>query len=441
MLTIIGGILLVTYVVFAVYAARGGNLMLGFFIMAVLWTGLGAMAGVTTWQADAAQTAAKMIDINNGIFEMGPELWGSTAVIIMFGSWFGRVLLATGIARTIIRTAVELGGDRPAITCILLALVSSLIFTSAYGAGSVVAIGVIVFPLMFSLGISRHLATSAYLMSVGAGLYLNNGWLKQVGALIPEFDFTSQTWINFSLTAFALQMVMTFVMIAVTCKMEKPSHAWAASAPEEGENAHVNFLAMLTPIIPVCLSIFFGVKPITAIIIAILYGLITSGNFKGYNKVGELVQKTFHDGVMDVALVFAFLFFLQMFLRSAKVCSPLLVPILQPILPSNILYLFIFFGLFSVLALFRGPLTVWGAGAATLAMFQAMGGSYTATILYPLFMVTSTTINGSICPTQSWCLWAIGYAKTGLKEYFKTCLVWALITAFVLEILAYFTFA
>ena len=109
MLTIIGGILLVTYVVFAVYAARGGNLMLGFFIMAVLWTGLGALAGVTTWQADAAQTAAKMIDINNGIFEMGPELWGSTAVIIMFGSWFGRVLLATGIARTIIRTA-DAGG-------------------------------------------------------------------------------------------------------------------------------------------------------------------------------------------------------------------------------------------------------------------------------------------------------------------------------------------
>ena len=35
--TAIGIILLITYVAFAVYAAKGGNLMLGFFVMAVLW--------------------------------------------------------------------------------------------------------------------------------------------------------------------------------------------------------------------------------------------------------------------------------------------------------------------------------------------------------------------------------------------------------------------
>ena len=149
--TAIGIILLITYIIFAIYAAKGGNLMLGFFIMAVLWAGLGAIAGVTTWSASEAQLAEGMIDINNGIFEQGPELWGSTAAVIIFGSWFGRVLIDTGIARTIIRTAVELGGDKPAITCILLALVTSLIFTSAYGAGSVVAIGVIVFPILLSL--------------------------------------------------------------------------------------------------------------------------------------------------------------------------------------------------------------------------------------------------------------------------------------------------
>ena len=89
--TVIGIILLVTYVLFAVYAARGGNLMLGFFVMAVLWAGLGAIAGVTTWTS-AAEGA---IDINNGIFEQGPELWGTTAVIIIFGSWFGRILVET----------------------------------------------------------------------------------------------------------------------------------------------------------------------------------------------------------------------------------------------------------------------------------------------------------------------------------------------------------
>lgn len=437
--TVIGILLLVTYVAFAIYAAKGGNLMMGFFVMAVLWAGLGAIAGVTVWNASPAQLEANMIDINNGIFEQGPELWGSTAAVIIFGSWFGRILVDTGIARTIIRTAVELGGDKPAVTCILLSLVTSLIFTSAYGAGSVVAIGVIVFPILLSLGISNQLATASFLMSVGAGLYLNNGWLKQVGALIPEFDFSTSAWKTFGFIAFGVQMVATFLMILASSRGAK-THAWAAQSGAVQEEKKVGPLAMITPLIPVCLSIFLNFKPITAILAAVLWALVFTGNFKKWNEIGSLVQKTFHDGVADVALVFAFLFFLQMFLRSAKVCAPLLAPILQPIMPSNLLVLFLAFGILSVLALFRGPLTVWGAGAATLAMFQAIGGAFTPTVLFPLFMVPTTSVNGSICPTQSWCLWAIGYTKTGLKQYFKTCLAYALAVSLILEIVAYFMF-
>jgi hypothetical protein len=102
---------------------------------------------------------------------------------------------------------------------------------------------------------------------------------------------------------------------------------------------------------------------------------------------------------------------------------------------------FIVFGLVSVLGLFRGPLTVWGAGAATLTMFQSIGGIFSANVLLPLFMVPTTTVNGSICPTQSWCLWAIGYTKASLKDYLKTCLPYALVVSFILEIVAYFIFA
>lgn len=443
MSTVIGILLLATYIAFAVYAAKGGNLMLGFFVMAVLWGGLGALAGVTTWSASAAQLEAGMIDINNGIFQQGPELWGVTAVVIIFGSWFGRILVETGIARSIIRTAVELGGDRPALTCILLSLVTGLIFTSAYGAGSVVAIGVIVFPILLSLGISKALATASFLMSVGAGLYLNSGWIKQLSALMPEFDYSTGPWVSFGFIAFGLQMVATFIMILVFSggKKTPARHAWAADAGV-GTDQKANVLAMITPVLPVVFSIFLGFKSITAILVSILWALIFTGNLtKGWKHLGETLQKTFHDGVVDVALVFAFLFFLQMFLRAAKICAPLLVPILQPIIPGSILPMFILFGVLGVLALFRGPLTVWGAGAAVLAMLQSIGGIFTPQVLFPLISIPTTSVNGSICPTQSWCLWAIGYTKAELKDYFKVCLPFALVTTFVLEIIAYFMFA
>lgn len=443
MSTAIGILLLLTYIAFAVYAAKGGNLLLGFFIMAVLWAGLGALAGVTTWSATAEQVSAGMIDINNGIFQQGPELWGVTAVVIIFGSWFGRVLVDTGIARSIIRTAVELGGDRPALTCILLSLVTGLIFTSAYGAGSVVAIGVIVFPILFSLGIPKALATGSFLLSVGAGLYLNSGWIKQLSALMPEFNYSTGPWVTFAFIAFGLQMLATFVMILLFSGGKKTTarHAWAAEAGVDTDKK-VGVLAMITPVLPVVFSIFLGFKSITAILAAILWALIFTGSLtRGWKYLGELLQRTFHDGVVDVALVFAFLFFLQMFLRAAKICAPLLVPILQPIIPTSVLPLFIVFGVLGVLALFRGPLTVWGAGAAVLAMLQSIGGIFTPQILFPLVSIPTTSVNGSICPTQSWCLWAIGYTKAELKDYFKVVLPFALLVTLALEILAYFMFA
>jgi len=434
MSTVIGVILLLTYIAFAIYAAKGGNLMLGFFIMAVLWAGLGAIAGVTNWNGDAEG----LININKGIFQQGPELWGTTAVIIIFGSWFGRVLVETGIARTIIRKAVELGGDRPSITCILLCVVTSLIFTSAYGAGAVVAIGVIVFPIMLSLGIPKPLATASFLMSVGAGMYFNMGWFKQVAALI-EFDY-STTYQIFAAIAFGLQMLATIVMIVLSMRKNKV-HAWAAQAADTGgEGKNVNFLAMITPLLPVALAIFAKFEPITAIIASVLWALLFTGNLKSWSKLGSLVQKTFYDGVADVGLVFAFLFFLQMFLRAAKVCAPLLAPIVAPIMPTNLFWLFVVFGVLGVFGLFRGPLTVWGAGAATLAMFQSLGTIPNA-VLFPLFLVPTTSVNGSICPTQSWCLWAIGYTKSSVKDYLRQVLAYALIVTFVLEIIAYFIFA
>lgn len=432
--TVIGIILLLTYVAFAVYAAKGGNLMLGFFVMAVLWAGLGCIAGVTTWTS----TAKNAIDINNGIFEQGPELWGTTAVIIIFGSWFGRILVETGIASTIIRKAVELGGDRPAVTCILLSVVTSLIFTSAYGAGAVVAIGVIVFPILLSLGIPKPLATASFLMSVGAGLYFNMGWFKQVAALIPNFNYDAK-YQMFAAICFGVQILFTCAMIVFSMRKKKVSHAWAAQAAAP-ETKNVSALAMLTPVLPVALAIILKFQPITAILVSVIWALIFTGSMKSWSKLGELVQKTFHDGVADVGLVFAFLFFLQMFLRSAKVCAPLLAPILKPVMPQNMFLLFLIFGVLGVLALFRGPLTLWGAGAATLAMVQAMN-VYPAAILFPLFLVPTTTVNGSICPTQSWCLWAIGYTKTTVKDYLRQVLAYALIPTLILEIVAYFIFA
>lgn len=433
--TVIGIILLLTYIAFIIYAAKGGNLMLGLFVMAVLWCGLGAIAGVMDWTT-----------INETVFDGGPTGFGPTAVYIIFGSWFGRILIETGIAGTIIRKAVELGGDKPALTCILLCIVTALIFTTAYGPGAVVAIGVIVFPIMLSLGISKTLSTASFVMSVGCGLYFNQSLLTQAAGsmMVGETQFLSTpeewaSWYPFAAIAFAIHLVLIIVMVVIGCRKSK-AHAWAAVADGMGENKNVNFLACITVIIPVALAVFFGIKQVPAICIAVIWALVFTGNIKKWDKLVAIVQKTFHDGVSDVGLVLGFLMFLQMFIKSAGACKGLLAPIFAPILPHSPLALFVIFGVFGVLALYRGPLTIWGAGIATFAIVSA-ATNLPLIVLYPLFYIPCCTVTTNVCPTQSWNLWAIGYTQVSVKDFMKQTLPFALTCNLILELIAYVMFA
>lgn len=433
----LGVILLITYFIFIYYAAKGGNLLLGLFVMAILWSGLSLIGGTVTLK-----------DINTGIFQGGPESFGPTAVNIIFGSWFGRILIETGIARTIIRKAVELGGDKPSLTVILLSIVVTAIFTTAYGVGAVVAIGVIVFPIMLSLGVSKNLATAAYSMAVGAGLWLNSALLSQAAGTMVVGDSAKYVigpdWYRFGVIAVIVAVVTYIVMVLISGRKMNKVHAWAAPSPDAAADTqvkNVNFLAAITPIIPVTIAIAFGISSIPAIIIAVVWALGWTGYFKkGWSKLAEVVEKTFHDGVADVGLVLGFLLFLQMFIKSAGFAKTLLSPIVSPILPKDLFLLFLVFGVLAILALFRGPFTIWGAGAATFAIIAGQG-VYPIAILFPLFYITATAITTNICPTQSWNVWAIGYTKVSVKDYMKQTLPYALPMAFVLEMIAYFMYA
>lgn len=432
MQTAVGVLLLITFFAFIYYAAKGGNLLLGLFSMAVIWSALGVIGGVLDWET-----------INKTIFQAGPEGFGPTAVNIIFGSWFGRILLETGIARTIIRKAVELGGDKPALTCVLLCVVVTGIFTTAYGAGAVVAIGVIVFPIMLSLGISKTLATCSYAMSVGCGLYLNSSLLTQAAGTMAlgeeKYKPLSPEWYRFAGIALAIHLIFVIVMVVMGVRKEQKVHAWAAaSSAPSGEN--VSMIACITPLLPVFFAIAFGFSSIVAIIVAVIWALFFTGNLKSWDGIAKIVEKTFYDGVSDVGLTLGFLLFLQMFIKAAGSCKDLLAPIVSPILPSNLMLLFLVFGLLGFLALFRGPTTIWGAGTATFAILAGTG-LYPLSILYPLFYIPCCTITTSICPTQSWNMWAIGYNKVSVKDFLRQVLPYALPLCLILEMVAYAMFA
>jgi hypothetical protein len=424
---IIGIVLLLTFIGFIVYAVKGGNMMIGFLVMAIIWTTLGIIGGQITWA-----------DAQTKIFQGGPESWGATAVVVIFGSWFGQVLIKTGVASKIIRQTVELGGDKPLITTILLSIVTGLIFTSTFGAGAVVAIGVIVLPILLSLGVPKSVAVSSYLMSVGSGMYVNIVLFKQMQGIFEGFKYDGN-YLKFGFTAMALQLLVIMIMLAVRLHNTSVSHAWAASAGDASSSEKVPGIALITPIIPVVLAIVFNWQPIPAFIVAAFYALFVCGKIKSYKDCEKIVSKTFYDGVVDVAALLGFLFILPMFNKVAGFDSIFFQSILGGIMPNNTLLLCILFAIIAPLGLFRGPLTVFGAGAATLGILNGMG-IFSAALLFPLIYIPTITMNISCCPTQSWNLWAINYTKSTTKDFLRSGTLWGWVICAINTAVVYFMY-
>lgn len=198
---VIGIILLLSFFGLAYYCIKGHNLMIGFLMITVIWTVLPLVGTMFASQAFIEAnpvlqfgegTDTKLVFILNKIFQSAPEGWGTTLVNVCWGAWFGRVLMDTGIASTLIRKTVELGGDKPMVTIALLNIVTALIFTAMTGAGPVIAIGVIVLPILMSLGVPKAIAMFSFMGSVAAGIYLNPVNRQDEGILQRELSAGKQ---------------------------------------------------------------------------------------------------------------------------------------------------------------------------------------------------------------------------------------------------------
>lgn len=418
---IMGILLLITYFGLIYYAVKGGNLMIGFLLMAILWILIGGIPYHTAI---------------NDVFEGGAESYGVTAVVVIFGSWFGRVLVDTGIAGSIIRKTVELGGDNVLVTTGLVSIVTTLIFTSTFGVGAVIAIGVIILPILLSIGVPKKVAVSAYTMSVGAGMYVNIVLFKQMQLFFPTVKYDN-AYLKFGFIAVAVQVLIILIMLTFTLRKSKLNKAWAA--PVQTTEADVPTIAFLVPIIPVVMAIALKWQPIPAIILAIFLALLLTKKLFNLKQAVVIIQKTLYDGVADVGLLLGMLFTLAMFAKTAGLDAHIFKAMFGSVIPTNPLVIAIALGVLAPLALFRGPLMVWGAGSATIAILIGMK-IFSPQLLFPLLYIPTISMAISTCPTQSWNLWAVNYTKITVKDYLKNGLGFAWITVIILELIAVYMF-
>lgn len=438
---IIGILLVISFFFMVWYCVKGYNLMVGFAIMATVWMGL-ALVG-NTLSPNPAMEGQGVIDVLTHIYTTGPAEYAKSILVnVFFGAFFGRVLVDSGIAATLIRKVVELGGDKPRITMSLLCVVTAVIFMSMTGIGPVISIAVIVLPILMSLGISVPVALLSFMGSIMAGIFANIVNFKQYQTIYAGFNpaaesYTYNDYFQIGMIGMVVSLVVVLTVANISMNKKK-RYAMAANVPAEGGDAPmISWLAVLLPVLGVVL---LDLPIILGFILAGIWALLFTGKLRGgYKEICRQFAKLFTDGAVDVAPMVGFLMTLAMFNNSAAYASPYFSAIFGDLIPQSPLVLAIVFAILTPLGFFRGPMNLVGSGSAILAVVLAVNPTMSPAFLFPLFAIT-TIAPQHLDITQSWVAWGLGYTKVTSREYMKKSIPTGWIVGAILCLITFFLY-
>ncbi len=150
------------------------------------------------------------------------------------------------------------------------------------------------------------------------------------------------------------------------------------------------------------------------------------------------MNETIQHAISDIAGLIMFLMALIMFSGAASINAERFRPIFAAILPHNHLVLALALGVLAPLALFRGPLHVWGAGAATAAVLSGTGLFNDAFLLPLLYVPTLMAVSTDI--TQSWNVWGLDYMKVQSRDFLKNGIPIMWVVSIINEALVFYFF-
>ncbi|MEI6202241.1 MAG: hypothetical protein WCP68_09845 [Enhydrobacter sp.] len=418
--------LLAAFLAIVVLIIRGQSPVIMLLILAIAW---------------AAISGIGLNDIQAKVLQAGGVTFASAVIIIVFGAWFAQVLIQTGIAESVIRSAVELAGDRPLVSAMIVTLVTAILFSSMYGVGAAIAIGVIALPIMMSQGIPPRVAAPAFTMGIGAGTMVNLVQFGTFQKLFPGIVYGGKEltyWTIGGCVYVLCAWLMTIVMLNRLGTRQMASVDTAA-APVRKRTPYYTYIV---PIFPVLMIIVAKWEIIPTFLLSIVLALALTYKDRGFQGSINLFNKTFYDAFPDIATIAALWTICGMIIVCGQMpqVSAALKPIFGPILPHTPLQAAVFFGVLGGIgSIYRGPLVVIGTGAAVLALVLA-NKELPIPLLYSLWLAP-TVLQGSMDPTNSWTLWTIGYTKVSHGEFLKTALPFGCLMVAVNSAIAYFMLA
>ena len=386
---------------------------------------IAAVAGVPFTSADK-----EVQSITGFVISTGAGKLASTITVTIFGAIFAKVIQKKGISDAIIRKAAELAGDKPQVIAIALTAATALIFTAMSGAGPVIMVSQIAIPLFLSAGITPVVAASLVLFGLNIGLLFN---VSQYQLYVDTIGMSMDVIKSTSLVMGVICAVVTLAYILINTRKASGA-AWAAPAMAPDAGKDVSPLALIMPIMPIVLVFFLKWNAETALIVTTIVTALIS-------KPGQAVQvlsSSVVEGIKDVAGVIGLMIGIGILLNgfAAQQTSALMQPIIKMILPSNPFVYVVLFTILSPLALYRGPLNMYGMGSGLANIFATVG------ILSPAAVgmaLRSTSVVQCVSdPTNTQNVIVADYANVDVDDILKSTLPYTMVIA--LGILVYTAF-
>ena len=356
------------------------------------------------------------------VIASGSAKLASTIMATIFGSIFAKIIQKQGIADAIIRKAAEMAGDKPVAIAVVLTAATAVIFTAISGAGPVIMVSTIVIPLLLSAGVAPVVSASLVLMGLSIGLLFNvANYQMYIDTIGMDIGLIKST----SLIMGAISAVVTLVYIFINVKQKSVRSSWAV--PEKEAPKKVNVVAMLSPLVPIILVFALKFNAETSLLVAIVFTtLVTSPK-----KIIQVISNGVVEGTKDVAGVIGLMMGIGILLNgvTSTYTTALMQPLIKAVLPTSPVAYVIMFAVLSPLALYRGPLNMYGLGSGIANILLAAGTMNPAAIGMAL---RSTSIVQCVSdPTNTQNVITADFSKVDVNEILKSTLPYTMVIALI----------
>jgi len=403
-------------------------------------------------------------DIVKNVLATGALKLHAAYTTTMFGAMLAELLNKQGMARALVRWVAEFAGDSPYLLGVFLTVVTALLFSTLGGLGAVIMVGTTILPVMLSLGIPGHAAAGLFLFGISLGGMFNlTNW--QLYSDVLGIDRTSiiAFVVPFALIVCSVILLLLLVelkekrnikffligLFALACcypalsnftpeqigasQLAQDSYLFAAvligllaiyaAIRQSSKITTLPGIALFTPLIPLIFVLVFRWDIIPAFMLGITYGVLASWKRDSIN----VLTRSILDGTAAVIPAVLLMMGIGMLITAVmdKNVAEALSPIMKACVPTHALSYILGFSCFSFLALYRGPLSLWGMGSGLVALAKTVTVLSSQAIMAMLMSVGQ--IQGICDPTNTANIWIATYLGVDTQVILRRTIPYALL--------------